>query len=230
MKKLSLKPRKLIAGKYFGQFQSIFSGIGTEASDIRPYTPGDSAKMINWKTSAKSQQLFSNVYHQEKAIAIDMLRDVNYNRNGELQKKKNYERVREVVSDVLLYAKTYGGMLTIFSPNKSGFFSIGTKLKINNVGKNYDQAVDLMTQLSAISKSSSKTYHTHISDFLSRMATNKKRRAIIIFSDFLGIDDKQVKQLQQVKKEHTLLLFQLPVNEQMGQNYDATMVNEKKNT
>jgi hypothetical protein len=85
-----------------------------------------------------------------------------------------------------------------------------------------------VAQLSALSKSSAKTYQTHISDFLSRVALNTKRRAIIIFSDFLGLADKQVKQLQQIKKEHTLLLFQLPVNEQLGQNYDSSMISEKK--
>ena len=99
-----LDPRKLIAGKYFGQFQSIFSGLWTEMTDARPYTPGDSAKTINRKTSAKHQQLYSNIYQQEKAIAIDIFRDVNYNRNGKIQGKKNYEVVRDMMSDIILYA------------------------------------------------------------------------------------------------------------------------------
>jgi uncharacterized protein (DUF58 family) len=112
--RFSLDPKKLIAGKYFGQFQSIFSGVGTEASDLRPYNPSDGAKSINWKASAKQQQLYSNIYHQEKAIAIDILRDVNYNRNGEIQSKKNYELVRDMMSDIIFYAKTYGATLHIF--------------------------------------------------------------------------------------------------------------------
>jgi uncharacterized protein (DUF58 family) len=116
--KFSLDPKKLIAGKYFGQFQSIFSGLGTEASDIRPYTQGDSARTINRKASAKQQQLYSNVYHQEKAIAIDILRDVNYNWNGKIQGKKNYESVRDMMSDIIFYAKTYGATLNIFTPQR----------------------------------------------------------------------------------------------------------------
>jgi hypothetical protein len=34
-----------------------------------------------------------------------------------------------------------------------------------------------------------------------------------------------VKQLQQLKKEHVLVLFQLPVNKELGQNYDWSMIN-----
>jgi hypothetical protein len=71
-------------------------------------------------------------------------------------------------------------------------------------------------------------YHSYIDEFLSRIATNKRRRAIVIFSDFLGVDEAQVKQLQQLKKEHVLLLFQLPVNKKLGQNYDASMIHNMK--
>jgi uncharacterized protein (DUF58 family) len=116
--KFSLDPKKLIAGKYFGQFQSIFSGVGTEANDLRPYSPSDGAKSINRKTSAKQQQLYSNIYHQEKAIAIDILRDVNYNRNGKMQGKKNEELVCDMMSDIIFYAKTYGATLQIFYPQR----------------------------------------------------------------------------------------------------------------
>jgi hypothetical protein len=51
-----------------------------------------------------------------------------------------------------------------------------------------------------------------MSTFLQRMGQNKKRRAIVIFSDFLNTSEQEKKQLQQLKKEHVLLLFQLPVD------------------
>ena len=106
-------------------------------TDARPYTPGDSAKTINRKTSAKHQQLYSNVYQQEKAIAIDIFRDVNYNRNGKIQGRKNYEVVRDMMSDIILYAKTYGATLTIFYPKTSGRLRKTTTLEQVNIGKNY---------------------------------------------------------------------------------------------
>lgn len=109
-----LDPKHLIPGKYFGQFQSIFSGLGTEMSDIRPYSPGDSAKTINWKVSARHQTLYSNVYHQEKAITADILRDINYNRKGQVEKKYSTDLVQEVMNDLVSSAKTYGIRLRIF--------------------------------------------------------------------------------------------------------------------
>ncbi|MCX6822723.1 MAG: DUF58 domain-containing protein, partial [candidate division SR1 bacterium] len=230
----SLDPKKLIAGKYFGQFQSIFSGLGTEVTDVRPYTPGDSAKTINWKTTAKHQQLYSNVYQQEKAIAIDIFLDVNYNRNGKMQGKRNVDVVREMFSDIILYAKTYGATLTLLYPETSGRLWKSTKLRELVVGKNYEKAIDLMIKLSAIVKKQSTKYHTYLSEVLGHISTNKGRftrhggRAIVVFSDFLALNEQQVKQLQQAKKEHLLVLFQLPVNKEMGQNYDRGMMREEK--
>lgn len=223
--RFSLDPKKLIAGKYFGQFQSIFSGLGTEATDVRPYTPGDSAKTINWKTSAKHQQLYSNVYQQEKAIAIDIFLDVNYNRNGKIQGKRNVDVVRDMFSDIILYAKTYGATLTLLYPETSGRLRKSTKLREIPVGKNYEKAIDLMIKLSDIVKKQPVKYQTYLAYFLGRISTNKRRRAIVVFSDFLALDAKQVKQFQQAKKEHVLVLFQLPVNKEMGQNYDASLLN-----
>lgn len=227
--RFNLDPKKLIAGKYFGQFQSIFSGLGTEVSDVRPYTPGDSAKTINWKTSAKHQQLYSNVYQQEKAIAIDIFLDVNYNRNGKMQGKKNYETVCTMLSDIILYAKTYGATLTLLYPETSGRLRKSTKLRELVVGKNYEKAISLMMKLSDIVKKQPTKYQTYLSEFLGCISTNKKKRAIVVFSDFLALDAKQVKQFQQIKKELVLVLFQLPVNKEMGQNYDGGMINEEKN-
>ena len=197
-------------------------------SDVRPYTPGDSAKTINWKTTAKHQQLYSNVYQQEKAIQIDIFLDVNYNRNGKMQGKRNVEVVRDMFSDIILYAKTYGATLAILYPETSGRLWKSTKLREVVVGKNYEQAIALMRKLSDITKKQGLKYHTYISEFLGRIAINKRRRAIVVFSDFLALHEQHVKQFQQAKKEHVLVLFQLPVNKEMGQNYDSGMIREEK--
>ncbi len=223
-----LYPKKLIAGKYFGQFQSIFSWLGTEASDVRPYTPGDSAKVINWKTSAKHQQLYSNVYQQEKAIQIDIFRDVNYNWNGELQGKKNYERVRECMSDIFLYVKTYGATLNMFYTKRTWRLFGAQRINELIIWKHYDKAIPLMYELSNIAKKMPRHYSSNLSTFLQRMAMNKKRRAIVIFSDFLDVSEQEKKHLQQLKKEHVLVLFQLPIDKYLWQNYDSGMIREEK--
>lgn len=95
------------------------------------------------------------------------------------------------------------------------------------IGKHYDKAISLMIHLPKLAKSMPKRYCSHITAFLQRMSHSKKRRAIVIFSDFLDIDEQEKKRLQYAKKEHVVLLYQLPVHTELGQNYDASMISER---
>lgn len=221
-----LSPKRPIAWTYFGQFQSIFSGIGSEMNDVRPYTPGDSAKTINRKTSAKHQELYSTVYHQEKAISIDVLRDINYNWSSSVEKKLQSERVHEVMTELLQYATRYGGLLNIFVPESTLWWFGPSRLKKITIWKDYDQVRTLIRQLPSLCKPKKKIYQTIVSSFLHEMAKNKKRRALVIFSDFLWLETPDMHRLQQMKKEHALMLFRLPIDLQLGQNYDVTSLPE----
>lgn len=226
MTHFSLHPKRPIAWTYFGQFQSIFSGIGSEMNDVRPYTPGDSAKTINRKTSAKHQELYSTVYHQEKAISIDVLRDINYNWSWAVENKLQSERVHEVMTELLQYATRYGGLLNIFFPETRFWWFGPSRLQKLGIWKDYNKAQTLIKQTTALCKTTRKSYQTIVSSFLQEMAKNKKRRALVIFSDFLGLETADMHRLQQMKKEHALVLFRLPIDLQLGQNYDVTSLPE----
>jgi uncharacterized protein (DUF58 family) len=49
---------------------------------MRKYSVGDSASQINRKLSAKYQELYTNVFQQEKSLNLDIFFDINYNRRG----------------------------------------------------------------------------------------------------------------------------------------------------
>jgi hypothetical protein len=53
---------------------------------------------------------------------------------------------------------------------------------------------------------------------------NKQRRAIVIFSDFLTMDEETKKLLHYLSTHHILFLFQLPINFEQGQNYNKFLL------
>jgi len=224
-KKFALNPKKHITWTYFGQFQSIFSGSGSEMNDVRPYSPGDSAKTINRKTSAKHQELYSTVYHQEKAITIDVLRDINYNWTWKLGKQTQAERVHTVMTELLQYATRYGGLLNVFVPEATLWWFGPSRLKKRPLWKDTVKAQTLIKQLPSLCKTTRKKYQTAISSFLQQTLPSKKN-ALVLFSDFLGLETTDMHHLQHIKKEHALVLFRLPINLQLGQNYDVTSLPE----
>jgi uncharacterized protein (DUF58 family) len=59
-----------------GTFKSGSVGIGTEFYGIRDYSPGDDLRRINWKASARTEQLLSNEYEREHVTNIYLFVDL----------------------------------------------------------------------------------------------------------------------------------------------------------
>ena len=68
-------------------------------------------------------------------------------------------------------------------------------------------------------KKTRKWYSSLLNIFLQQAAEEKQRRAIVIFSDFLAMDEESKKLLHYLTKQHILFLFQLPIDQEQGQNY-----------
>lgn len=86
---------------------------------MRKYSAGDSASQINWKLSAKYQELYTNIFQQEKSLNLDMFFDINYNRRG--GKIANAEQVRAYAEDIVSYCQHQQINITFFSSESKLF-------------------------------------------------------------------------------------------------------------
>jgi uncharacterized protein (DUF58 family) len=69
-----MAPRELPAR--LGEHASRALGSGVEFGGVRPFAPGDRRRDVDWRTSAKHQQLFVRQYADERAVDIALLLDV----------------------------------------------------------------------------------------------------------------------------------------------------------
>ncbi|MGH9068390.1 MAG: DUF58 domain-containing protein [Acidimicrobiales bacterium] len=51
-------------------------GAGLEFADIRPYQPGDPARTVNWRLSARQGRLWVNQHHPERSTDVVLLLDI----------------------------------------------------------------------------------------------------------------------------------------------------------
>jgi uncharacterized protein (DUF58 family) len=86
---------------------------------MRKYSAGDSASQINRKLSAKYQELYTNIFQQEKSLSLDMFFDINYNRRG--GKIANEEQVLAYAEDIVLYCQKQQITIRFFSPESRIF-------------------------------------------------------------------------------------------------------------
>jgi len=80
--------------------------------------------------------------------------------------------------------------------------------------KNVDETRNNLHEILAKVKKTKKVYESSLNDFLNKAVEDKQRRAIVIFSDFLAMDEESKKLLHYLRKQHILFLFQLPINQE----------------
>lgn len=190
---------------------------------MRKYSSGDSASQINRKLSAKYQELYTNIFQQEKSLNLDIFFDINYNRRG--GKVANGEQVRAYAEDIISYCQKQHITMRFFYPQQKLFSS--TKLVEKVIKRNTEETRNILHEILAKVKKTKKRYESLLHTFLNNAIKEKNRRAIIIFSDFLSTDEETKKLLHYLRTHHILFLFQLPIDHEQGQNYSRFFL--KKN-
>ncbi len=214
-KKFSIKLTRPIVGKRFGVFQHIMKWSGSEKVDMRKYSIGDSAAQINRKLSAKYQELYTNIFQQEKSLSLDLFFDINYNRRG--GNIPNNEQVLAYAEDIISYCQHEQINIRFFYPEQKLFWT--TKLIEKVTKRHIDEIRDTLYTILAKVKRTKKYYESSLNMFLNKAVEEKWRRAIVIFSDFLAMNEETKKLLHYLRTHHILFLFQLPIYQEQWQNY-----------
>ncbi len=69
-KRLLIKARRDIFGELSGNNISSHSGDGFDFYELRPYTFGEDVRRIDWKRSAKMNEPYVKLFHEEKELQI----------------------------------------------------------------------------------------------------------------------------------------------------------------
>ena len=86
--------------------------------------------------------------------------------------------------------------------------------------KNTDEIKNNLHEILSKVKKTKKIYESSLNAFLNKAVEDKQRpttagkRAIVVFSDFLAMDEESKKLLHYLRKQHILFLFQLPINQE----------------
>jgi len=213
-----------------------------EVTDVRKYSAGDPFKYINRKQTAKHSELYTSLFQQEKDITLDVFFDVNYNWKGvknvndvkDVKDETNYQKVCEFFADMIVYCKKNGIRVHIFYPSYSRFpdcagpWSSQASIKEIIIDKHREKAYQRIEQLQKSLRRIVKSYRTALPQFLNLSKRNTKKRAIVIFSDFLDVADNELHVIKHFDKEHALGLIQIPVSLKEGQNYSYFLLDQSK--
>jgi len=83
---------KISAENMAGDLQSRIRGAGVDFEENKPYHPGSDSRHINWRTFARTQQLYVNIYNEDKRpstyIVLDQRQDMYFGTRHQLKIKQ----------------------------------------------------------------------------------------------------------------------------------------------
>lgn len=68
-------PAEALAGLFPGAFRSRFFGRGLDFHEVRAYQPGDDFRGLDWRVTARTGELHTKVFHEERERILHVLID-----------------------------------------------------------------------------------------------------------------------------------------------------------
>jgi len=96
IRRLELRTRRLVESSFAGQYHSVFKGRGMNFEEVRPYTPGDEIRSIDWNVTARTGEPYIKKFTEEREMTVMILLDVSASGNfGSVEESK-----REVAAEI----------------------------------------------------------------------------------------------------------------------------------
>ena len=96
IRRLELRTRRLVESSFAGQYQSVFKGRGMNFEEVRPYTPGDEIRAIDWNVTARTGEPYIKKFTEEREMTVMIVLDVSASGNfGSVEQSK-----RELAAEV----------------------------------------------------------------------------------------------------------------------------------
>ena len=176
--KIRILTNKLIDDQLSGDYHSTFKGQGVEFDEVRPYTPGDDVRTIDWNVTAKTGLPYIKRFSEERELTILFLVDVSGSQGYGSVRRSKMELAAEVTALLALTA--------IRNQDKIGLVLFSDQIvKYIPPRKGRDSVMRLVREVLAAEDDAKGG--TNIAEALKFLNSVQKRRAVVfLVSDFLG--------------------------------------------
>ena len=175
--KIRILTNKLIDDQLSGDYHSTFKGQGVEFDEVRPYTPGDDVRTIDWNVTAKTGLPYIKRFSEERELTILFLVDVSGSQGYGSVRRSKMELAAEVTALLALTA--------IRNQDKIGLILFSDQIvKYIPPRKGRDSVMRLVREVLAAEDDAKGG--TNIAEALKFLNCVQKRRAVVfLVSDFL---------------------------------------------
>ena len=77
IKRIEITARHLVTDSLAGEYHSVFKGVGMEFDEMRPYSPGDDVRRIDWNVTARMNTPYIRKYQEERELTVFLAVDAS---------------------------------------------------------------------------------------------------------------------------------------------------------
>jgi uncharacterized protein (DUF58 family) len=98
VRRIEIVTSRTVNAELAGRYHSVFKGQGMAFSEVRPYTPGDDVRHIDWNVSARHSEhgLFVKQFIEERELTVTLLVDLSGSGDFGTRGKKKRRLLAEV--------------------------------------------------------------------------------------------------------------------------------------
>jgi uncharacterized protein (DUF58 family) len=77
VRRIEITAQRLVNEQLSGRYHSVFKGRGMSFDEVRPYSPGDEPRLIDWNVSARTGEVFVKRFTEERELNVLILADAS---------------------------------------------------------------------------------------------------------------------------------------------------------
>lgn len=88
VRRIEIAAQRLVNEQLSGRYHSVFKGRGMSFEEVRPYSPGDEVRLIDWNVSARTGEVFVKQFVEERELTVLILADASASMDFGLSKAR----------------------------------------------------------------------------------------------------------------------------------------------
>lgn len=198
LRTIEITTNRVVNDTLAGQYQSVFKGRGLEFDQVRPYTPGDDVRSIDWNVTARAQETYVRQYHEERELTVMLL--VDCSASGQ------FGTARRIKVDLAAELSALLAFSAIRNNDKVGLILFTDRVeKVILPKKGRKHVLRVVDEILSFNPEGRGTDVGGALMYLSRLRI--RRSVVFMISDFLAEDFEEP--LRVVRRKHDLVGFRV---------------------
>mgnify|MGYP001424436080 CR=1 FL=1 len=218
-KRLRLFSRRKVLNMLDGNYDSVFKGKGVELESLRPYVPGDNVKDIDWRATARTDEVHTRLYAPLRDQRIVVIADTSPSMLLPSQSgTQKVESLYGLIVTLGMFVRKNRDQLALCSTKPTGKIALtrfsNTNNHIEGLLRSLDESVHRTAPKNAKSLPELLQHTLH---YL------KHRSAIFIVTDGVAVETNIKPLLTKLSARHQIFFLQIqPSTPLTGQLEEAT--------